>query len=128
MSEQNGHQKILSVDEMLAAEDVEYANVPSWKVKDPKTGELIQGYVRIASLNAEDLIEWREANEGPAKRTMGIRLLVASLVDEKGVRIGNAKHFEAFKKKSNAVMEKILAEIIKLNGMTQKAETTAKND
>jgi hypothetical protein len=127
MSEQNGHQRILSVDEMLAADDVEYATVPSWKVKD-KTGELVQGYVRIASLNAEDLIEWREANEGPAKRTMGIRLLVSSLVDEQGNRIGNAKHYELFKKKSNAVMEKILEEIIKLNGMTKKAETTAKND
>jgi hypothetical protein len=128
MSEQNGQQRILSVDEMLGADDVEYQTVPSWKVKDPKTGEMIQGYVRIASLNAEDLIEWREANEGPAKRTMGIRLLVSSLVDEQGNRIGSAKHYEQFKKKSNAVMEKILAEIIKLNGMTQKAETTAKND
>ncbi len=128
MSEQNGHQRILSVDEMLGADDVEYATVPSWKVKDPKTGELVQGYVRIASLNAEDLIEWREANEGPAKRTMGIRLLVSSLVDEHGNRIGSAKHYELFKKKSNAVMEKILEEIIKLNGMTKKAEATAKND
>jgi hypothetical protein len=119
--------KILTIEEMLGAEDVEYATIPTWKVKDPKTGEMVQGYVRIGSLSAEDIIDWRETNDGPAKRTMGIRLLVNSLVDASGNRIGNAKHYELFKKKSNAVMERILAEVVRLNGMTVKSETTVKN-
>lgn len=119
---------------MLSADDVEYATVPAWKVKDPKSGEMIQGYVRIGSLNAEDVIAWRETNEGPAKKTMGLRLFVNSLVDADGKRIGTAQHYEAFKKKSNAIQERVLAEVIKLNGMelkkdgSSKAEADAKKD
>lgn len=112
---------ILSIDQMLAAEDVEYALIPTWKVKDAK-GNLVQGYTRIGSLNAEDVIAWRESNEGPAKRTMGVRIFVNSLVDETGKRIGSPQHYEAFRKKSNAVQERVLAEIVKMNGLTQKNE------
>lgn len=121
------NERILTIDEMLAADDVEYTNIKTWKVKDPKTGEMVQGYVRIVSLTAEDVIKWRESSEGEAKRTMGIRLLVDSLVDEHGTHIGTPKHYEMFKKKSNAVMERILAEVIQLNGMTVKAEEKTKN-
>lgn len=120
--------RILSVDEMLNAEDVEYALIPTWKIKDPKTGELVQGYTRVGSLSAEDIIAWRESNEGPAKRSMGVRLFVNSLVDEQGNRIGTEKHYEAFKRKSNAIQERVLAEIVKLNGMTVKGEEKIKND
>lgn len=118
---------ILSIEQMLAADDIEYAEIPTWKVKNDK-GEEVQGYTRIGSLNADDIIAWRESNEGPAKRTMGIRLFVNSLVDEKGNRIGNDQHYEAFKKKSNGIQERVLQEIIKLNAMTVKAETVVKND
>ncbi len=118
-------EQILSIDEMLGAEDVEYAVIPTWKVKNAK-GEMVQGYSRIGSLDAESIIEWRDENEGPAKKTMGIRLLVKSLVDKDGARIGTPKHYEAFKKKSNAVMERILGEIVKLNGMTVQQDDKAK--
>ncbi len=117
---------ILSIDEMLGADDVEYKVIPTWMVKDAKTGTMVQGYSRIGSLDAESIIEWRDENEGPAKKTMGIRLLVKSLVDKDGNRIGTPKHYEAFKKKSNAVMERILGEIVKLNGMTVKQDEAAK--
>lgn len=121
-------QRILSIDEMLAADDIEFALIPTWKVKDPNTGEMVQGYSRIGSLNAEDVIAWRESNDGPAKRSMGIRLFVNSLVDEDGKRIGDPRYFEAFKKKSNAIQERVLAEIVKLNGLSVKAEKETKND
>ena len=120
--------RVLTVDEMLSADDVEYALVPTWKVRDVKTGELVQGYTRVGSLSADEIISWRETNEGPAKRSMGVRLFVNSLVDEDGNRIGTEKHYEAFKKKSNAVQERVLAEIVKLNGMTVKGEEKIKND
>ena len=126
MSEENG-QKILSIAEMLAADDIEYATIPTWKVKNGK-GEMVQGYTRIASLSAERVQEWRESNEGEAKKTLGVRLFVDSLVDEAGNRIGNSTHYAAFAKKSNAIQERVVAEVLKLNGMTPKAQEKAKND
>lgn len=121
-------ERILTIDETLAAEDVEYAVIPTWKTRDRTTGQLVQGYTRIGSLSAEDVIEWRDTLEGPAKKTMGIRLLVNSLVDENGKRIGSPQHYEAFKKKSNAIMERILEQIVKLNGMTVKKDAETKKD
>jgi hypothetical protein len=118
--------RILSIEEMLGAEDIEYREIPTWKVKDPKTGELVQGYTRIVSLTADEVAKWREANEAD-KKNMGIRLLVKSLVDKDGNRIGSEHHYEAFKKKSNAVQERLVGEVIKLNGLSVKPETT-KND
>jgi len=98
--------KVLSVEEMLSPSDVEYVEIEAWG-----------GIVRIGSLTAEDLIEWTEANEGPAKKTAAIRLIVRSLVDEQGNRIGTDKHIEAFKKRSHATMERIAEQVLKLNGM-----------
>lgn len=112
---------ILSVEQMLAAEDIEYAVIPAWKVKGPD-GTMIQGYVRIGSLTAEDIVAWRDTMEGAAKKTMGVRIFVNSLVDENDKRIGSSHHYEAFKKKSNAIQERVLAEILRMNGLTQKNE------
>lgn len=121
-------ERILTIDETLAADDVEYATIPTWMIKDKAMGEMVQGYTRIGSLSAEDVIEWRDTLEGPAKKTMGIRLLVNSLVDENGKRIGTSHHYEAFKKKSNAIMERILEQIVKLNGMTVRQDAATKKD
>jgi hypothetical protein len=112
---------IMSVDEMLAADDVEYKTIPTWMVKD-KTGALVQGYVRIGSLSAEQVAEWRDTTDGPAKKTMGTRLFVDSLVDKDGKRIGNPTFYAAFRKKSNAVQERVLAAIVELNGLVVKKE------
>ncbi len=118
MSDDNG-KHILSIEEMLMADDIEYRTIASWKYKNAK-GELEQGYVRIGSLTAEQVADWRDTIDGPAKKTMGIRLLVASLVDEHGKRIGMPNHAAQFRSKSNAVQERILAEIIELNGLSVK--------
>lgn len=109
--------KVLSVEEMLAAEDVEYAEIKGWN-----------GIIRIGSLSAEEFLEWTEANEGEAKKTAGIRLVVRSLVDAEGRRIGNDKMIGQFKKKSQAIMERIVKEILKLNGLNTKSEKDTKND
>jgi hypothetical protein len=118
--------RILSIEEMLSAEDIEYREIPTWKVKDQKTGQMVQGYTRIVSLTAEQVAKWRETNEAN-KHNMGLRLFVDSLVDKDGNRIGSEAHYEAFKKKSNAFQERVVAEVIKLNGLSVKPETT-KND
>jgi len=127
--EVNGEVHILSIDEMLGADDVEYRTIPTWKVKDAKTGQMIQGYVRIGSLTAEEVAEWRDTTDGPAKKTMGTRLFVNSLVDKDGKRIGRQDHYISFRKKSNAIQEKVLAEIVDLNGLSVKKEKSdeAKN-
>lgn len=112
---------ILSVDQMLATDDVEYAEIPTWMIRG-SNGEMVQGYTRIGSLTSEDVVAWRDTADGPAKKTMGVRLFVNSLVDEKGNRIGDPRFYEAFKKKSNKIQERVLQEVLKLNGMTQKNE------
>lgn len=112
---------ILSVEQMLSADDTEFAVIPTWKIKGAD-GKEVQGYTRIGSLNADDIIEWRESNDGKAKRTMGVRIFVNSLVDEAGNRIGNPTLYEAFRKKSNAVQERVLAHIVQMNGLSIKNE------
>lgn len=109
---------ILSVQEMLEADDVEFRTIPAWKIK--KNGKEIQGYVRIASLSAEEIAEWRDTADGPAKKTMITRLFVNSLVDKDGKRIGNQSHYIDFKKKSAAIQERVAAEILDLNGLVLK--------
>lgn len=117
---------ILSVQEMLEADDIEYRTIPAWKIK--KNGKEIQGYVRIGSLTAEEVAEWRETSEGPAKKTLIVRLFVNSLVDKDGKRIGNQSHYIEFKKKSAAIQEKVVAEILDLNGIvTKKKDEAPKN-
>lgn len=111
--------KILSMDDVLAADDVEYAEIPGFK-----EGEAF----RIRSLTAGDLIEWTEAGEGEAKRTAGLRLIVRSLVNEKGERIAEDAHIAVLRKKSHKVVDRIVKEILKLNGLEVKAREKEKND
>lgn len=103
-----------SVDEMLAVTDVEFTTVNGWS-----------GKVRIGSLTAGDMIEWTEANEGEAKRTAGLRLIVKSLVNSKGERIGKDNHIPLLRTKSHKVTEDIVKAILKLNGMEVKGKTTS---
>lgn len=98
-----------TVEDMLQSEDVDYATIEGWN-----------GYIRIGSLTAGDLIEWTEANEGEAKRTAGLRLIVKSLVNSKGERIGRDHHIPLLRNKSHKVTERIVKEILKLNGMQLK--------
>jgi hypothetical protein len=110
--------KILSLTDILNADDVEYATVPGFK-----PGEAF----RIQSLTAGDMIEWSEANAGDAKRTAGLRLIIKSLVDDKGAPILDDTHIATLRNKSHKVTERVVKEILKLNGMNVK-EDAAKND
>jgi hypothetical protein len=134
MDEQsNGTKKFLSIDEVNTAKDEEYFEIEVWG-----------GIFLAGSLTADDFIEWQEANEGPAKRTAGLRLIVDSMCGSlsgcpacsgtdgalhKGLhpRTGNDKHLEIYKKKSVAQTEKVVGAIVKLNGLKTKGSET-KND
>lgn len=102
-------EKILSIDEILENDDVEYAVIPGFKDGT---------FIRIGSLSAGDLIEWTEANSTPsAQHTSGLRLIIKSLVDANGKRIGDSKHLNALRNKSHKATERIVKEILKLNGL-----------
>ena len=120
--------KVLSMEDIATADDVEYAKIPGFK-----SGQVFA----IGSLTAGDLIEWSEANEGEAKRTAGLRLICKSLVDgipgedqgATGKRIAtDSKNIQVFRTKSHKVTERIVKEILNLNGMNLKVEEAAKKD
>jgi hypothetical protein len=113
-------QQIETMDEILSAGDVEYATIEGFTKDKP---------FRIGSLSAGDLIDWSEANEGEAKRTAGLRLICKSLVNSKNERFAaHDKNIAAFRMKSHKVTERIVKEILKLNGMIVKDAEKAKND
>lgn len=116
----------MSIEDMLSSSDVEYRYIDmrplGWK-----------GRVRIGSLTAEDLIQWTETNDGPARRTAGLRLLIKSLVDDTGERIGRDNMLERFKGKSHRAIDAIVKEVLDLNGLVlkdgkEKPTDKAKND
>lgn len=110
-----------SLDEIEGAQDAEYATVEGFTPDRP---------FRIGSLTAGDLIEWSEANEGEEKRTAGLRLIAKSLVNAAGVRyaaLDLKKSIAVLRQKNHKVTERIVVDILKLNGMNVKGNTEAKN-
>ena len=108
-----------SVEDLVAsgASEVEYAFVEGFK-----PGE----QVRIGSVSAGDMIQWTEENENPdTKKTAGLRLIVKSLVDDKGVRYAmpqEAKNIQAFRSMRHKETERVVKAILELNGMKVKDE------
>ncbi len=125
--------KILSVSDIEGAVDEKYSEIEAWG-----------GVFLAGSLMAEDFIEWTEANDSPAKRTAGIRLITKSMCGPSAtcpacndgsdvhvgihVRVGTDKHIEVFKRKSVAETEKVVKAIVKLNGLNVKGVDAPKND
>ena|SRR5688572_20009863 len=119
-----------SVDDMVndGATDVKYAVIEGFKEGGKK--------VCIGSVSAGDMIEWSEANEGEAKRTAGLRLISKSLVDgipgkhkgATGRRISTDKDIAKFRTMRHEVTERIVKDVLKLNGINLKADNAAKND
>jgi len=108
--------KVLSVEEMMAADDIEYTEV-----------EAFGGIVRLGSIDAGSMIEFVESNEGPAKRTAGLRLIIKSLVDGNGARIGKEEHLQSWMKRSQKTCNRLVDEILKLNGLDKSAKAAAGN-
>lgn len=123
--------KPISVTDMLAAAEplasVEYARTAGFK-----PGQVFV----LGSVTAGDMIEWSEANEGEAKRTAGLRLIVRSVVDgepgvddgARGVRIMDDTHIALLRKLPHKTTENVVKAILKLNGMNVKADNDAKKD
>ena len=116
--------EFLSVSDIEKQEDVQFAivDVPEWKDAAGKPGK-----IRLGSLTGEDMIEWTESNEGPAKRSAGLRLIIKSLVDSKGERTGSDRMLSVLQKRNTAVLNRLVREILKLNGMTKEQQEASKN-
>ena len=108
-----------SLDQIVDTVDIEFKtiHVPKWKMS-----------IRIGSLSAEDLISFVETNEQPkAKRTAGIRLLVKSMVDTDGNRIGRDTDIAILQRKNHQIVTSLIDEVMKLNGLGKKDQEQLKN-
>ena len=121
-----------SLEEMVAdgASQVEYAECDGFT-----PGKKI----RIGSVTAGDMILWSEGNErgGEEKRTAGLRLIAQSLVSSeatgsKRYAAGSPSELKANIEKMRTMRhketERVVKEILDLNGMTAKKDKEAKND
>ena len=120
-TEQAAVEEFLSLDDVAQVDDVRYKiiDVPDWG----KNGQ--PGKMRIGSLSAQDLIEFAESNEGEAKRTAGLRLIIKSIVDGKGRRTGTDKHLAILKARNAATTNFVVEEILKLNELNPDKETAS---
>jgi len=109
--------KYLSIEEIEAAPDVQYDEVEAWG-----------GTLRIGTISANDMLDFVEANEGPAKKTAGLRLIVKSIVDGEGNRIGSDKMLTALGKKDSGTINKVVTKILELNGLSKEAAKKLGND
>lgn len=113
-----------SVDDFISygANEVQYKTIAGFK-----EGTLI----RIGSISAGELIAWTEAGEGEAKRTAGLRLICQSLVGPEPGNVRYAsdlKNIAKFRGMRTNVTERIIREILKLNGMGKAADEESKKD
>src|SRR5262245_58375992 len=97
--------KYLTLDDVAAIDDVRYVEVEAWG-----------GVLRFASLPAEEMIAFLEANESAAgKKTAAARLIAMSVVDGDGKRIGSPKYLEMLRKRDSATIAMIVGKLLDLN-------------
>lgn len=108
----------LTKDEILAADDLQYADVPV-----PEWG----GTVRIRTLTGEERDNFEEKiikRDGQGNRVgmdlnqFRAKLLVRTMVDEDGKRIFTEQDIHALGRKSSAAMDKVFVQVRELNRMT----------
>lgn len=109
--------KVLSLEDIEVAPDREYMEIEAWG-----------GILRVGSLNAGEMLEFIDANDERSKKTAGLRLIIKSIVDEDGNSIGDMKRLEMLKKKDAKTINRIVGEILTLNGLDEKKKAEIKND
>ncbi len=110
-------EELLNAEDILGTDDVEYVTVKAWSNRP----------IRLQSLNAGDLIDFIQTNDGPAKHTAGLRLIIKSAVDKNNNLLFTDKNLEALKKKNSKITNVIIDAILKLNGLDPKSKDAAKN-
>jgi hypothetical protein len=119
MAEKEKSVQLMSVEDFDDLDDTQFVEitVPEWKDKAGNARVL-----RLGSLTADDMLSWVEANDGPAKKTAGLRLIINSLVDASGTRIGSDKMIATLRKRNADVIRRLVEAVLKLNGMTVETE------
>jgi hypothetical protein len=108
---------LLSAEDILGTDDIEYVKVPAWGGKS----------LQLQSLTAGDMIEFVQTNEGPARHTAGVRLIIKSAVDKDKKRMFKDSDLELLKRKNSKITNVIVDAILKLNGLDKKSQEAAKN-
>ncbi len=112
-------EKVLSFAEFVEAEE---------KAEEVVAVKLKTGTVYIGSITAEAFVEWQEqrAEGAEGRKKASALMIVRSLTDEKGTRIGDESQLSRLQKMSLHSSETLLKAIFKLNNINQ-PEATAKN-
>jgi hypothetical protein len=109
---------ILSAAAILAAADLKFEDVPV-----PEWG----GSVRIAVMSGLARDEFMTRSDDGYSNFQA-RLLMATAIDESGVRLFNADQLAALQGKNKDVLDRLTAVAMRINGMGQTAqESIAKN-
>lgn len=106
-------------DKILAANDRKRITmeIPEWDVT-----------VHIAAMSAEDRDSWEKDMIKDKDKNIRARLVVRVLLDDDGERIFQDKDAKELGQKSAAVVDRVFAEAIKLNGLSgDDVEELAKN-
>ncbi len=104
--------KLLTLDEILKTDDVDYV-----------TAEAFGGKLRFGSLSASTMMDFAEANKDPRRaKTAGVRIVLQSLVDEDGKRIGTEALIDPMMQKSSRTINHLVQIIMRLNRMHQDGE------
>lgn len=115
----------LSAAEILNTDDRFYTDlsVPEWKTKDGKPG-----MVRLQSLTAEEVSEYVESIEGPAKRNALVLVVMRAVVDGNGRPVFNDPgQLGMLKRRSMKAFMRIQEVVLQMNGLDKKAQEVAKN-
>jgi len=127
MASPNGSSEFLSKDDILGVDDYEYEDVhiPEWGGKKVRVCRLT-GTARDA-FEAEG-IQQRGRSFSVNMQNLRARLLVRTLVNEKGDRLFNDQEIQKLGSKSAKVLDRIFTVAQRLSGLrTEDIESLAKN-
>ena len=125
-AEPAGANGLLSLDDLLAIDDVAYetVRVPEWG-RD----------VRLVSLTGEERNRVALAMRAHAKRLKGgedeatvwfqARIILASMVDAEGAHVGDQSRAEALMRKNGAALTRLFAACQRLSGIGREEEDAA---
>jgi hypothetical protein len=116
---------LLSLDDILNADDVEYKDVemPEWKRADGTIG-----YVRLRTMTNDELIEYSEQIEHEDnKKQANIMLVMFSAIAADGSRLFTVKQLEVMLTKSAKPFNRLARAAVELNGNKLPDAAAAKN-
>jgi hypothetical protein len=114
MSEQGSKVRLLSADEILGADDLDYIDVlvPEWTPPGQEPAS-----VRLRSMSAGTAMQFAvDVADGQKRQQAMVRLLVECAIGEDGEPLFAEEHLEALQSKSFKVFQRLQNEALKLNG------------